>query len=114
MLVDPQIDLSQKILILFLADRDWGLCPVVDHPQIVAQATLSALAHHWPSRCTEQMLRLLDSTQDIKNVELSRWATQRRIAIAKIHKVLEAQSEGSCASSQSFVPLESGNKILQA
>jgi transposase len=80
----PQIALSREILEKFREDESQGLIPMVDRSQVVAHATLSALAHHWPSRTDAGIQRLLESTARIKALEHSRWAAQRRIAIAKL------------------------------
>jgi hypothetical protein len=55
-----------------------------DRDEVVAHATLSAFAHHWPSKCGAEILQLLADTDRIKREEPSRWKTQRRIAIAKL------------------------------
>ena len=93
--MEPQIEISLTILTRFLIDRQNGLKPLVDRKEVVAHATLSALAHHWPSRATSQSLFILEATKEIKTAESSRWMTQRRIAIAKLQKSFESSSFSS-------------------
>ena len=79
-----QIESSKLILEEYRARRA-GECTVrPDRLEIVAHAMLSALVHHWPSRTTADLSRLLSDTLEIKEIEHSRWMTQRRIAIAKL------------------------------
>lgn len=75
---------SELILREFLAFQQSGVSVSVDRPEVVAHATLSALVHHWPSRASPGMVALLEATAMIKTIEHSRWAVQRRIAIAKL------------------------------
>lgn len=67
---------------------------MVDRDQVVAHATLSALAHHWPSKADEALIRLLAATSKIKQTEHSRWSTQRRIAIAKLARFFAQGEDG--------------------
>ena len=65
---------------------------LIDRKEVIAHATLSAFLHHWPSsfdRLTfKQIKKLLAETHEIKKIEINRWMTQRKIAIAKISKSL--------------------------
>lgn len=86
--MQSQIDSSVEILQRYLKDPSQA----IDRKEVVAHATLSALSHHWPSKSTAQIHYLLEVTQKIKTLEHSRWAIQRRIAIAKFHRYFEASS----------------------
>lgn len=82
--MDAQIEMSVRILREFLEAEERDLHPVIERDQVVSHATLSGLVHHWPSKATPELLDLLGKTERIKAVERSRWAVQRRIAIAKL------------------------------
>ena len=88
-----QIESSEALLRSFLASigKDGGL-PSIDRKEVVAHATLSALQNHWPSRSSRQIEELLANTVRVKNTEQSRWATQRRIAIAKLVRYFKTDS----------------------
>jgi hypothetical protein len=65
-------------------------CPApIDRPEVVAHALLSALTHHWPTFSDDGTRELLNRTLEIKEIEHSRWITQRRIAIAKLARHFE-------------------------
>jgi hypothetical protein len=82
--MSAQIETSKAILRRF-ADREAaGLAPSVDRDEVVSHATLSGLAHHWPSRVSESILELLNQCSRIPQEERSRWVVQRRIAISKL------------------------------
>jgi hypothetical protein len=89
-MIDAQILSSETTLRDFLAER-----APIDRAQVVAHATLSAWVHHWPSRATLQQQALLQATVSIKDLEHSRWITQRRIAIGKLARLVEAVSNAS-------------------
>lgn len=61
----------------------------VDREMIVAHATLSAFIHHWPSKAQPEISELLTKTKFIRDLENSRWHTQRRIAISKLSRIIE-------------------------
>lgn len=81
-------DQALAILEEFLARNSSEKRAHVDRPEIVAHATLSAWVHHWPSRVKPGVAEVLAATPEIRALENSRWMTQRRIAIAKIARVL--------------------------
>lgn len=83
----PWVSESFKILKSWAetSSRDLGS---IDRPQVVAHATMSAFCQHWPSAATEEMLFLLEQTSEIKALENSRWRVQRRIALAKLSRVI--------------------------
>ena len=64
----------------------------IDRAEVVAHAALSGLVHHWPEKATDEILVLLSKTQLIREAERSRWIVQRRIAIVKWQRFLEASS----------------------
>ncbi len=77
---EEQASAAIRILEAFLAQSDAS----VDRPEVVAHATLSALAHHWFKQfATPQVIDLLQRSARIRAAEPSRWMTQRRIAISK-------------------------------
>jgi hypothetical protein len=86
----PQIESSELLLRDFLVLIESGNHATVDRKEVVAHATLSALAHHWPTQVNAGILQLLESTATIKSVERSRWVVQRRIAIAKLVRHFES------------------------
>ncbi len=79
---------ARQILVRFEEAQRAHATPAIDRPEVVAHALLSALTHHWPSSSDQATRELLDRTLKIKEVERSRWITQRRIAIAKLAKHL--------------------------
>lgn len=91
--MDAEIQTSCEALGVFLNLKNQGLPCAVDRKEVVAHATLSALAHHWPSRTPPEIAPLLACTSEIKIIERSRWMTQRRIAIAKLAKWFDCQKD---------------------
>ncbi|MCM2276710.1 MAG: hypothetical protein NDJ89_01380 [Oligoflexia bacterium] len=82
--MQAQLESSVALLEGWRATATETFTPSIDREAVVAHATLSALIHHWPSKSSPQIEDLLAQTIRIKEVERSRWMTQRRIAIAKL------------------------------
>jgi hypothetical protein len=80
---------ARSILTQFECSRRSESSAFVDRPEVVAHALLSALTHHWPTFSDDATRELLKRTVEIKEVEHSRWITQRRIAIAKLSRHFE-------------------------
>jgi hypothetical protein len=80
-----EIEKFRRILQAFAASAaGHGAAAAPDRAQVVAHATLSAWAHHWPSQVDPGTRALLEATQAIRTAEPGRWMVQRRIAIAKL------------------------------
>ncbi|MDR3608288.1 MAG: hypothetical protein P4M08_13035 [Oligoflexia bacterium] len=90
-----ELENAMRTLGEFHALAQVGARPAIDRPQVVAHATLSGFAHHWPSRVDAALLALLEATSVIKEVESSRWIVQRRIAVAKLARALDTAPSGS-------------------
>lgn len=84
----PQIKLAKDTLEIFVAAKIRGEAPIVDRPQIVAHATLSAFTQHWPDLADSDLLEVLSASIEIKETERSRWIVQRRIALVKLAREL--------------------------
>lgn len=89
--MQEQIETALHCLRRFQAQADLGQSPPVDRAEVVAHATLSAWAHHWPKQASPAVLELLATSVRIKNAERSRWMVQRRIAIAKLARLWQAR-----------------------
>jgi len=63
----------------------------VDRPEVVAHATLSAWIHHWPASASVSDHLLIQATRQIRVAEESRWLKQRRIAIAKLARLMSSE-----------------------
>jgi hypothetical protein len=84
-----EIQNAKNILMQFERSQRSESPAAVDRPEVVAHALLSALTHHWPTFSDDETKELLDRTLEIKEIEHSRWITQRRIAIAKLSRHFE-------------------------
>jgi hypothetical protein len=70
----------QKAICILKADE----AATLSRESLVAFSFLEAFKHHYPSRVTDEMLRLSKSFSWIRQKEDSRFIRQRRIALAKI------------------------------
>ena len=62
--------------------------PEIDRIHVVAHATLSAWTSHWPMQCSPLETRLINDSIQIKEVEMSRWLKQRRMALSKLARAI--------------------------